>query len=45
MMEIATSAGQKILFSGRGTIKLCSVDIPSVELGKTTTNSGDTIIT
>src|SRR5580693_1214635 len=40
--EIATSAGQKILFSGRGVIKLCRLDMPAVGLGMTTANSGDT---
>jgi hypothetical protein len=48
MTEIATRAGQKILFSGRGVIKVCSFaagDVPTAALGKITANNGDTIIT
>jgi hypothetical protein len=45
---MATSADQKILFSGRGVIMLCSLEItdaPGAGEGKTTANNGDTIIT
>jgi hypothetical protein len=41
-------AGQKILFSGRGVIILASLaatDVPKKGGGKTTANSGDTIMT
>jgi hypothetical protein len=46
--EIAASAGQNILFSGRGVDKLCSqatADVPRKGGGKITINNGETIIT
>jgi hypothetical protein len=45
--EIATKAGQNILFSGRGVIMLCNLaatDVPRKGGGMRTANNGDTIM-